>query len=200
MTIFHLVRHASHALLGKALVGRDRSVGLSDEGAAEADALAVALSRYPIAAIYSSPTRRTRETADIVARRLQLDVTVEPALDEIDFGDWTGQTFDALRSLPEWRRWNEFRCGARAPHGEAIIEVQARMIRLMIDLAARHEDQQVVLVGHGDPIKSVLAYWLGIPIDHFRRIDIAPASISRVALDQDSVQVISMNERIDDRA
>src|SRR5438874_868550 len=74
MTVFHLVRHGQHGLLGRVLAGRMPGVGLNERGRAEIAAVAERLSQEPIAAIYSSPLQRTRESAEIIAVRLDLGV------------------------------------------------------------------------------------------------------------------------------
>jgi probable phosphoglycerate mutase len=194
MTLFHLVRHGSHGLLGRTLTGRMAGVNLSDHGRAEAAALAARLTGG-IAAIYSSPLERTVQTAEEIATRLELPVRVEPRLTEVDFGRWSGLSFDTLRDEKGWSEWNSFRSAARAPDGETIVEVQARIVAAMVDLRDRHGDRGVVLVSHGDVIKSALAYWAGIPLDLLRRIEISPASISKIALGERDVTILGINEQ-----
>jgi broad specificity phosphatase PhoE len=196
MTIFHLVRHASHDLIGIALTGRTTDIGLSEQGRAEALRLAERFAPMPIAAVYASALRRAAETAETIANRIQLNVLLDARLIELDFGGWSGLTFDLLQDDPEWRRWNDFRSGTRAPGGETIAEAQARIIAAMIDLRDRHGDCEIVLVSHGDVIKAALAYWAGISLDHLRRIEIAPASISRVSLTAHGVSILEINERV----
>src|SRR5437762_6269272 len=106
MTRFFLVRHASMDDLGHRLVGRQRRVLFRSQGQAEAEKLAARLAEVPLAAIYSSPMERAQETAAMIARTPRLEISTEPGLNEIDYGDWTGKTFDELDTLPEWRRYN----------------------------------------------------------------------------------------------
>src|SRR5437588_811282 len=72
MTVFHLLRHGEHGLLGRVLAGRTPGVGLSERGRAEIAVVAERLVGEKIAALYASPLQRTRETAEIVAARLGL--------------------------------------------------------------------------------------------------------------------------------
>ncbi len=85
-----LVRHAAHADLGRRLTGRGSEAGLSTVGRAQAVELAESLRGEPIAAVYSSPRLRTLQTAQAIAALHNLSVQVSDALDEIDFGVWTG--------------------------------------------------------------------------------------------------------------
>ncbi|CAA9309769.1 MAG: hypothetical protein AVDCRST_MAG90-362, partial [uncultured Microvirga sp.] len=91
-----LVRHASHDRVGSVLCGRMPGVTLGEEGRREANVLADRFRNEAIAAVITSPLERARETAEVIADRIGVPVTVDEALNEIDFGDWTGQSFDAL--------------------------------------------------------------------------------------------------------
>jgi probable phosphoglycerate mutase len=193
MTTFVLIRHASHDLLGHTLVGRAPGVGLSAQGARDAGELAQWLEAAPIRAVYSSPLERARETAAIVATRLQLQVRIADELNEIDFGEWTDRRLGDLHELVEWQWFNAFRSTARTPNGEAMIDVQSRMLQLIERLGAVHADQMVALVSHGDVIKATLAHYLGVPLDLLQRIEVSPASVSVVRVERYGPQVLLVN-------
>src|SRR3989441_9064443 len=90
-TLVLLVRHGVTPTTGRLLPGRRRGLHLSDEGRRQAEALAVRLAAVPkIAAIYSSPLERARETVAPLAKARGLAVRVEPGLLESDLGAWTG--------------------------------------------------------------------------------------------------------------
>ena len=170
-----LVRHASHDRLGRVLCGRMGGVVLSDQGRREADALGRRLAERALAAVYSSPLERTRETAEAVAAPHGLVPEVDPDLNEVDVGDWSGRAFADLRGEPEWAAWNSARAEARAPGGEAMAEVQLRVARVLERLRERHAGQTVAVVSHGDVIKTAVAAALDLPLDGLHRFDIAPA-------------------------
>ena len=194
MTRFLLVRHASHGLLGGALAGRLQGVALDERGRTEAKELAQRLAHLPIAAIYASPQHRARETAAPLAEKLGLDVRVESAIDEIDFGDWTGKRFDELESEPHWRAWVDTRSVAQPPNGERFVDVRQRMISGMQRLRAAHPDQTVALVSHGDVIKAALAHVMRISLDDLERFDLAPASVSVIAAGEGWARVELVND------
>jgi probable phosphoglycerate mutase len=193
MTTCVLIRHAEHALLGHTIVGRAPGVGLSPEGLRRAEVLAERLEGSSIKALYSSPLQRARATAGAIAARARLEVHITDELNEIDFGEWTNRTLVELHELEEWRRFNVFRSGSRIPGGETMIEVQARMLRLIERLCTVHPAATVALVGHGDPIKAALASYLGVPLDLSQRIEISPASVSIVRLERYGPQVLLIN-------
>ena len=90
-----------------------------------------------IAAIYASPLQRTRESAEIVAARLGLPIGFRDDLMELDFGEWTGETFDAIRADPRWQPWNTQRSLAAIPGGESMREVQRRVVEAMLEIGER---------------------------------------------------------------
>lgn len=193
-----LVRHAAHDDVGAFLAGRLPGIRLGEAGRAQAERLADRLAHEPFDAIHASPRERTQETAAAVAaRRNGMPVTISAALDEIDFGAWSGRPFDALNQDPEWRRWNAARSLARTPAGEGMRDVTERVMGLIEGLASAHPNGAVVLVSHADVIRAALLHVLGLPVDAWPRIDIAPASISKIAFDPWGAQVILMNERVD---
>jgi probable phosphomutase (TIGR03848 family) len=199
MTTFALIRHASHALLGHRIVGRLPGVQLSPEGLREAEALARRFEGWPIRAVYSSPLERARATAAAIAGRLRLEVQLADELNEIDYGEWTDRALADLRDLPEWQRFNRFRSGSRTPNGESVIDLQARMLRLIERLCAAHPEQTVALVSHGDVIKATLAYYLGVPLDLFQRIELSPASLSILRVEPHGPEVLLINGLVEDR-
>ncbi len=178
MTVFHLVRHAEHGLLGRVLTGRMPGVSLNERGRGQAHLLAQDFSGCPIVAVFSSPLERAQETATPIAAALGLDLMTDAGLDEIDFGGWTGMTFEALQGLAEWQAWNEFRGTASPPGGETMLEALARALRTLARLRRVYPDGEVVLVSHQDILKALLSHSLGAPLDLMHRLEVTPASRS----------------------
>ena len=178
-----LIRHASHDLLGRELVGRRSGVTLSSAGSAEAEALADRLARHPISVVYASPRERAIETAKPIAERHQLDVQIAPELDEVDFGTWTGLSFTELDKDPLWHRFNRKRATTRVPAGERMADVAARMTAIIKKSAMRQGAGEIAIVGHGDPLRIAVVSLMGLPIEAMLRLEIAPASLSIVHID-----------------
>lgn len=185
MTVFHLVRHAEHDLLGRVLTGRMPGVSLNERGRGQALRLARHFSGCAIAAVVSSPMERAQETAGPIAVALGLEVVTDAGLDEIDFGEWTGAAFEALQNAPGWRAWNQFRGTAPTPGGEMMVEALARALRVLSRLRRVYPDGGVVLVGHQDVLKALLAHSLGMPLDFMHRIELTPASRSVLKIDDE---------------
>ena len=195
MTVFHLLRHGEHGLLGRVLAGRMPGVGLTERGRAEIAAVAERLAGEPIAAIYSSPLQRTRESAEIVAARLGLEIEFRDDVIELDFGEWTGSTFDSIRADPRWEAWRTQRSIAAIPGGESMRQVQRRAVDALIDINGRHPHQTVVVVSHGDVIRSALLFALGMPLDSYNSIEISQGGVSTIRIDAGGIRVLGLNER-----
>jgi broad specificity phosphatase PhoE len=195
MTIFHLLRHGEHDLQGRVCAGRMPGVGLSERGRAEIAAVAERLAGDGVAALYSSPLQRTRESAEIVAARLGLPIAFRDDLIELDFGEWTGSTFDAVRADPRWEAWRTHRSLASIPGGESMRAVQRRAVEALFEICEAHRDQSVVAVSHGDVIRSILVFALGMPLDFYGRIEVGLASLNTIRIDQSGIRVLAVNER-----
>lgn len=196
MTVFHLLRHGEHNVQGKICAGRMPGVVLSEHGRGEVEGAARRLADLDISAIYASPLERTRETADIVSRRLSLPVTILDDLAELDFGEWTGKTFDEVRKDPRWPMWASHRSLSCIPGGETMREVQRRVVEAIMEMREQHPDEAVVVVSHGDVIRAALVFALGMPLDFYGRIEVATASLSTLRIDANGIRVIAINERV----
>ena len=193
-TLVLLVRHGVTPTTGRLLPGRRRGLHLSDEGRRQAEALATRLAALPrIAAIYSSPLERARETVEPLARLRGLAVRVERGLLEVDPGTWTGLSLKRAARRPEWTIVQRHPSAFRFPGGESFVEMQARMASTMERLVDRHRGDTIVVASHADPIKTLVAWALGAPLDLFQRIVIAPASITAIACRAEGLSVLTMN-------
>lgn len=194
MTVFHLLRHGEREQ-SRVLVGRLPGFGLTERGRADIAAVAEGLAGRDVAALYASPLQRTRESAEIVAARLKLPIAFRDDLIELDFGEWTGATFEAIRGDPRWPAWSTQRSLATIPGGESMRQVQRRAVEALIEIGERHPDEAVVLVSHGDVIRSALVFALGMPLDFYGRIEVAQGSLSTIRIDQGGIRVLAINER-----
>ena len=172
-------------------MGRTPGVGLSAEGMAQTAALAERFSGLTLDAVLSSPMERARQTAAPIGAALGLDIGIDAGLNEIDFGEWTGAAFSALDGSAEWDDWNRQRSVARCPGGETMAAAQDRALTV-ISQARTH--RQVVMISHQDILKSVLAHYLGMSLDHLHRFALDPASHSIVTIfDDGTARVDTIN-------
>lgn len=197
MTTVLLVRHGATDVIGHRITGRLPGVHLNDVGRKQVHALGEHLARRKIAAVYTSPMERALETAHAIAARAGGEPRVRPGLTEMDFGSWSGLTLEELDGMLPWKRFNVNRTGVRAPGGEHIADVQQRMVSEMEALREHHRGELVVAVSHGDPLKTVLAHYLGFSLELLSRIDISPASVTELELGDFSATIRSLNVTAD---
>jgi probable phosphoglycerate mutase len=169
-------------------------VQLGAPGRSQAQHLADYLANEEIISVQTSPLERAQETAEPIATRIGQPKQICEAISEIDFGHWSGMSFSALSSDPNWHAWNNARGVNRPPNGETMLEVQVRIISAMEELRRIYSNKTVVIVSHGDVIKAALLYYLGCPVDAYDRFDIDPASISTVAVGSWGSKILCMNE------
>jgi probable phosphomutase (TIGR03848 family) len=195
MTTFLLIRHANCDPVGRSIAGRRPGIHLNAEGKKQALALAARLSQLALAGVYSSPLERARETAEPIAAKHALEVHTAPGLNEIDFGEWTGRTLTELDAVPDWRAFNSFRSGTRAPGGETMLEIVARAVAELDRLRRAHPSPEalIALVSHGDVLRGIVAHCLGVPLDLFQRIELSPASVSILTLDSHGPRLRLLN-------
>lgn len=195
-----LIRHASVDGVGQWLAGRTPHVHLNQQGRQEGGNLARQLEDTKLDAIYSSPLERARETAQIVAERQRIPVRVRDEFNEVHFGCWTGKKIFDLEGLPEWRHFNESRSTARIPGGESMDEVLKRMVAGVGEVWAHHAGQCVAIFSHCDPIRVLVAHYLGMDVNYIDRIAINPASITVLVLAAHGPLIESLNRAPEMRA
>ncbi len=158
--------------------------GLNDEGRAQVRATAdwLAPMAEQVDALISSPVRRTRESAEILAERFDKPVLVEEGVAEMEFGAWDGLSFAEIQErypddLSAWLG----NLDAAPSGGESFREVEARVLEGRDRILAAHTGQTVVVVSHVTPIKTLVADALGAPLDALYKMELSPASVTVVS-------------------
>jgi probable phosphoglycerate mutase len=185
-----LVRHGQTAANAAGLLLGRADLPLTDFGRRQAEALAAALGRTD--RIVSSPLLRARDTAEAIAVASGASVTVDERWAEVDYGEYDELPFHAVGD-DVWHRWRTDPT-FRPPGGETFEEVDER-VRLacgaLVDAAA---DSNVVVVSHVSPIKSAVAWALGVDGSIAWRMHLDVAAITRVRVARRSTTLISFNE------
>jgi len=194
MTLLLLVRHALTDATGRKLSGRSPGLHLNPKGRAQSEELVERLEGLKIDAVYSSPLERCRETCAPLAAAHGLRVHQRSQLVEVDYGDWTNRSLKQLSRTKLWASVQGSPSTVRFPSGESLLEVQRRMISESEALSAEHAGSTIALFSHGDPLRLLLAHYLGIHIDLFQRLVVSPASVSAVAIAPQGPHVLRMND------
>jgi len=195
MPIFLLIRHGETDYNKKMhLPGRLPDVHLTQKGRQQAQLIADKLGAAPIKAIYSSPMERTLETAEPLATALKMEVIPMPGLLETDCGEWQGQSVKKLRRSKIWQSVQQHPSLFHFPGGESIAECQHRMVQVIESLRLKYSPQDLlVCFSHSDPIKQVVAYYLGLSLDNFQRLSINLGSITVLQITESGSRLIMLN-------
>lgn len=194
-----LIRHGQTAW--NAGAGEERFRGRTDlpldkTGLAQAQAVAARLRDEPLAAIYSSPLQRARQTVAPLAAARDLPIMEHGGLLDINYGHWQGLTHAKARSAePElYHLWRTAPGQVRFPGGEGLSDVQNRLLDLLDELTLRHPAQTVVLVGHQIVNKVLICTLLGLDLDQIWRIGQETAAINRFQQRDDGWRVLGLND------
>ena len=187
-----LIRHGQTAWNEGA--GEERFRGRSDlpldaSGEDQARAVAIRLRNEPIAALYASPLLRARQTIAPLAVELErsghprgrdLKTESHDGLLDINYGHFQGLTHsEAAAAYPElYARWRTTPSQVHFPGGEGLADLQARLLALLDELAARHPGETVALVGHQIVNKVLACTLLGLDLDQIWRIGQDTAGIN----------------------
>jgi probable phosphomutase (TIGR03848 family) len=198
MPIFLLIRHGETDYNKKMhIAGRMPNVHLTRKGRQQAQLLAEKLAAAPIKAIYSSPLERTLETAEPLAKALNMEVIPISGLLETDCGEWQGQSVKKLRRLKIWQSVQQHPALFHFPGGESIAECQHRMVQVIESERQKYSEHDLLACfSHADPIKQVVAYYLGLPLDNFQRLSIDVASITALMITDSGSRLIMLNNNL----
>jgi probable phosphomutase (TIGR03848 family) len=200
VTTVYLVRHGRTPANDKGiLAGRTKGVFLDDLGVLQAETLAKSLENIEFKKIIVSPMERCLQTAKILNQfsKNPLKPNIDSGISECDYGDWSNKKLSTLRRKPLWKNVQERPSGVQFPNGEKMSDMLDRVKSTIFENASKLKDQDnLLVVSHGDPIRSFIADSLGIHLDNFQRITIDPCSLSIVRINQGNIQVVSVNNRV----
>lgn len=197
-TTLVLVRHGdTDHTRARVFSGRNGSdPALNESGraqiAATAEWLAPLADESPV--LLSSPLRRTRESAAIVADRFGASFDVEEGLVEAGFGDWEGLTYaEVLDRDPEgFTRWLGDADFAPGGTGDALTAVDARVAEARDRILAAYRGRTVVALTHLTPIKLLTQQVLEMPMSSLFRTEVSPASVTVLAWYPDGRPVLRL--------
>jgi broad specificity phosphatase PhoE len=175
-----------------------RDIPLSATGHEQAGSAARLLAATPVAAVWSSPLARARETAAPIAAAQGLAVRESDAFKEMGFGGWEGLTRDevAARFPDALRAWAERPHEARWPGAEPLAEVRARALAGLEALRAAHDGETICLVSHGITSRILILEALGLGLDRLWSLQLSATGISELEFRPDWTTLHRMNSLI----
>ncbi len=198
MTTVILIRHA-HSIANEkgVLAGRAPGITLSKSGKKQALELNKRLGELQPKHISISPLERCKATLQpwLIARGItQRSITVDEGFTEVDYGQWTGKKLATLALKKEWRIVQKSPSKMVFPDGEALLGVQSRAHKALLKSIKKAGNGIVIVVSHGDVIKSLIASALELELDKFQKIVIDPASISVLDYNKGNFRLLHLND------
>ena len=177
------IRHGETSWNADSRIQGQRDIGLNETGRWQARRVGAALAGEPITAVYSSDLGRAHETAESIAITTGVPVIRTCGLRERRFGLFEGMTFQEIhdnwpdeaqqwrRRIPEWQP---------PEGGESLVELRARVHATMVELAARHPGEQIVVVAHGGVLDALYRIATGQEVNSPRTWELPNGAINRL--------------------
>jgi len=169
------------------LAGRTEGVPLTKTGIQQAEQISEYLKPLDISAIYSSPIERAKHTAEIVTKNSAIDVELDDRLTEIDMGKFTRMNYDDMFAKYGniFLKFYENDPVIAEHEVETFPNVQKRILDMVDHVIKKHKNENVILVAHMDPIKSILA----------NVMDLKPKTLFELIIANASFTILTEQER-----
>lgn len=197
MTKIILVRHGQTLWNVECRYQGQSDVCLNETGLQQARLVAGRLVNEDIAAIYASDLDRAKTTAEEIAKRHNLNVSIVPEFREISFGEWEGLSFSEIDEKWPGAMKRIFRQPdtIEIPGGETYQDVQIRAMGAIQKLVAKHPEETIVVVSHGATIRTILCAALNIPLTSVWRMRQDNTAVNIIEYSRDNwVSVLLMND------
>lgn len=170
---------------------------LNATGVAQARAVAEKLaSLFAISAVYTSPLRRSVQTAKAIAARFGVPLIPDDGFTDIDYGQWQGLSPEEVaQAYPDlYRAWLGQPHLVRIPGGESLLEVRERATKSFWEVAGRHNNETIAIVSHQVVCKVLMGYALGLDNSCFWRLRQDNAAINLLELEGGLPVVVLLND------
>ena len=177
------------------LAGRIEGVPLTKAGIEQAERIAKYLKPLDISAIYSSPIERSSHTAEIIAKNNSLDYELDDRLTEIEMGRFTRMNYDDMFAKYGniFLKFYENDPIIAEHEVETFPEVQRRILGMVNHVVEKHKNENVILVTHMDPIKSMLSIILDLKPKTLFELIIANASLTIIKEQENKFSLSAIN-------
>ena len=164
----------------KILAGRSPGVNLTETGIQQAEETGKILESLNVSKIYSSPIDRALQTAEIVGKHCDLDITSDQRLIELDMGKFTKMPYDEIfaKHGNVFLKFYEGSDEVSENGVETFASVQKRVFHMVDFVVNNHKNENVVLVTHMDPIKAMIGNVLSLKPEILFELIIANASLN----------------------
>jgi broad specificity phosphatase PhoE len=196
MTRVYLVRHGQTEW-NRELRFRGRAdIPLNENGHKQASAIADTLKDKGINAIYTSPLRRSIETARPVAVVFHIETTSVQGLIDINYGEWEGLAYDEVRQryATVYRQWEERPHLVTFPNGESLDDVRRRAFSAFTEIVEKNRGKSILIIPHRVINKVLLCALLGLSNSYFWRIRQDTGCINVIEYSDRRFVLVTMND------
>ncbi len=190
MKQLYFVRHGQTEWNAAHRVQGQWNSDLNKLGRAQAEINGQLLSDLNIEALFASPLDRTRQTAEIINRHLELPITFDERIKEWDCGDWSGYLYDEVRKKwsEEWQAYQADRFNYRGPNCENVPDMMERA-RPFLDEILAHPANTIAIVSHGMIGKIMVSMLL--EFDERSTLDLGQPNdvVFKLSLDNNNIEV-----------
>ncbi len=195
MVKLYIVRHAESEWNP---IGRYQGLldpELSERGKLQADLLAKELSHIDVDAVYSSPLKRTLDTAKALLKFKELQINSDRRIIEIDHGVWSGMLVEeVMQKYPkDFEIWIKEPHKVKFPQGESLVDVYQRVKEFLSEIKQKHWNQTVFLFSHTVPIRAMYCALLNVDLSRFWSFGCDNASYSVVHMEEDRNVLVKLN-------
>ena len=196
MSLIIFLRHAqAKNNVERILAGRTKGIPLTQTGLQQAEKITTFLKPFKISTIYSSPIERALSTAQIVANKLDLESKVDNRLTEIEMGSFSGMVYEEMFAKygNVFLKFYQDSSLIQKNGVETFSSVKTRVLDMVNHCSKKHEEQNVLLVTHMDPIKAMISTILQLKPESLYELVIRNASLTIVKKEQGNYSLTAIN-------
>ncbi len=199
-TFIYFIRHGETILTPTRKFSGTGSLDpeLMQEGLDQADLVAEEAVKLSADVLIASPLKRTRQTAEAIARTTGLEIIFDESWYELSFGDWDGKSIEEVKTedpdaYQAWLNSTSYAPGG----GESYDQASVRIEEALEKLVAEYPGKKVIVVTHNGVIKTAIKLAMGAPAEAVFHVDATPCSISSISIwPSDGLRAVrSVNER-----
>ena len=191
-----LIRHGQTIWNEEGRYQGKKDIELTRLGIGQAKLAARYLSKVNFSNIYSSPLKRTLETANIINKKKGLDIIIRDDLAELSFGKWEGLKFNQISKKfhDDYYKWLEDPYTNPPTDGESFSQLSKRTTSEIEKIINENKDgSDIAVISHGGVILSLLVHWLKIPLSRWKSIIQRQGAINIVVIDKGFPYISAIN-------
>ena len=179
----------------RVLAGRRPGVPLTLTGLEQSEKIAKFLKPFNISTIYSSPIERAKKTAEIVSEHNSLEIKTDERLIELDMGKFTGMPYDEIFEKHGNVFLKFYEGDLEIAHNgvETFVQLKKRILDMVDFVIREHNDENVLLVTHMDPIKALISTIMGLQANSLFELIIENASLTIFKEEQGKLTISAIN-------